>query len=302
MTTTLVTGLAGFVGSWVASEVPDAADLVDARGRVDIGDAQRVRDAVARLRPTSVIHLAAQSSVPVAFADPLGTYRTNFLGTLHLFEALAAAGFRGRVLYVSSAEVYGSVAPERFPVPEDTPFAPRNPYAVAKIASEALCRQWSLTGPFEIVVARPFNHIGPRQNPNFAIPDFARQVVAFRRGRGPGALKVGDLDRTRDFTDVRDIVRAYLALLVHGENGEAYNVCSGIERDMRDVVRLLLDIAGVDMRLEVDAQRHVATQQSRMRGSPAKLHERTGWTPRIPLERTLADVLDHWERQDTASA
>ncbi len=232
----------------------------------------------------------------------MATYRTNFHGTLHLLDALAAAGFRGRLLYVSSAEIYGSVPPERFPVTEDTPFRPRNPYAVAKIASEALCQQWSLTGPFEIVIARPFNHLGPRQNPNFAIPDFARQVVAVRRGEAAPVLKAGDLDRTRDFTDVRDIVRAYRELVERGANGEAYNVCSGIERNMRDVVQLLFDVAGVDMRVEVEAQRHVSTQQSRMHGSYAKLHACTGWAPRIPLERTLADVLEHWDRQAAAAA
>lgn len=295
MSTLLVTGLSGFVGSYFA-ERPGVVDLRIEGRFVDLCSAQDVQDAVARLKPAGVIHLAALSSVPASFEDPATSYRVNFHGTLHLLSALAACNFRGRMLYVGSGAVYGSVSPELLPVREDTPLRPRNPYAVSKVAAEALCYQWSQTGPFEIVMARPFNHIGPRQSPEFAVADFARQIADFRQGRGPARLEVGDIEATRDFTDVRDIVAAYLELLAHGRNGEVYNVCSGIERSMREVVEGLLQAAGVRMELAVSTERLRPSEQRRMRGSYEKLHSDTGWHPRIPLAQTLADIVASWEK------
>lgn len=294
MSTILVTGLSGFVGSYFA----DRGDVVDLRvddRLVDLASAAEVEAAVRRLRPSAVIHLAAQSSVALSHEDAAATYRVNFDGTFHLLRALRSCGFAGRMLYVGSGDVYGSVAQESLPVTEDAPLRPRNPYAVSKVAAEALCYQWSQTGPFEIVVARPFNHIGPRQSPTFAVADFARQVVAYRQGRGPAILAVGDIDATRDFTDVRDIVDAYLELLAHGRNGEAYNVCSGVERSLREIIEGLLEAAGVRMEIQVAAERLRPSEQRRMRGSFAKLHSHTGWKPRIPLARTLADIVAYWE-------
>lgn len=296
MSTLLVTGLSGFVGSYFA----DRGDVADLRihGRpADLASAQEVHAAVARLQPSAVIHLAAQSSVALSREDAAATYRVNFEGTFNLLSALGACNFRGRMLFVGSGDVYGSVGPERLPVGEDVPLRPRNPYAVSKVAAEALCYQWSQTGPFEIVMARPFNHIGPRQNPVFAVADFARQVVAHRNGLGPGKLVVGDIDATRDFTDVRDIVDAYTALLAHGRNGEVYNVCSGTERSLREIVEGLFAAAGVRMDIEVAPDRLRPAEQRRMRGSYAKLHSDTGWQPRIPLAQTLADIVAYWEEK-----
>lgn len=299
MSVILVTGLSGFVGSYLADR-GDVVDLcVDGRP-ADLVRAEEVEAAVAQARPSAVIHLAAQSSVAAALEDASPTYRVNFDGTHHLLRALQATGFRGRMLYVGSGDVYGAVAPALLPVAEDTPLRPRNPYAVSKVAAEALCYQWSQTGPFEIVMARPFNHIGPRQSPAFAVADFARQVVAHRHGRGNGRLQVGDIDATRDFTDVRDIVRAYLDLLSRGLNGEAYNVCSGTERSLRDIIEALFDVSGVRMDIEVEPQRLRSSQQRRMRGSSAKLHSHTGWEPRIGLRETLADIVAYWEEQGTS--
>jgi GDP-4-dehydro-6-deoxy-D-mannose reductase len=298
MTKLLVTGLSGFVGSYLA-ERDGVFDLgLDGRP-VDLTSHAQVVAAVARLRPDAVIHLAAQSSVALSHEDPLGTYRVNFEGTLHLLDALRQAEFRGRMLYVGSGDVYGAVAPDRLPVNEDAPLRPRNPYAVSKVAAEALCYQWSQTGPFDIVMVRPFNHIGPRQSAAFAVSDFARQIAAYRRGEAPAVLRVGDIDATRDFTDVRDIVAAYLDVLAAGRTGEVYNVCSGAEHSLREVIDGLFAAAGLRMDIELDTQRLRPSEQRRMCGSYAKLRAHTGWQPRIPLRKTLADIVEYWDQKES---
>jgi len=293
----LVTGLSGFVGSWCRRQMP-CVDLALDGKFVDLRDADRVRLAIEAIRPQAVIHLAAQSDVPSSIADAAETYAINFGGTFNLLTALATAGFAGRCLYVGSADVYGTVPEAQLPISEQRPMRPLNPYAVSKVAAEALCYQWSQTGPFEIVIARPFNHIGPRQSDRFAVASFARQIAAHRAGRGAGRLRVGDIDTTRDFTDVRDIVRAYAMLLERGRNGEAYNVCSGVERTLREVIGALLKAAGVDMQIEVDTDRLRRVEQRRMSGSFAKLHADTGWQPEIPFDQTLVDTLAYWDEED----
>ena len=299
MTPLLVTGLSGFVGSHLAAQA-GAVGLAREGQLADLREFDQVAAIVDALRPQSVIHLAAQSSVARSLQDPMETYQINFTGTLNLLTALRDCGFRGRMLYVGSGDVYGSVAESLLPVTEDVPLRPRNPYAVSKVAAEALCYQWSQSGPFEIVMARPFNHIGAGQDAQFAVADFARQIVAFRKGRGPGRLTVGDIQATRDFTDVRDIVRAYGDLLRAGLNGEAYNVCSGAERSLGEIIEALLRISGVTMQVEIDSQRLRPSEQRRMRGSYDKLRSHTGWQPAIPLEQTLKDILDYWDGKDEA--
>ena len=297
--TVLVTGLSGFVGSFCAQLLP-CTDLLLGGKSVDLRCLPDVTAAAARIKPDAVIHLAAQAAVPASIANPWETYEINFGGTLNLFTALAETGFRGRCLYVGSADVYGNAPQESLPITEDFPMRPLNPYAVSKAAAELLCLQWSRTGPFEVVIARPFNHIGPRQSERFAVASFARQIAACRAGRGPRQLQVGDIDTTRDFSDVRDIVRAYAGLLASGRNGEAYNVCSGVERSLRDMIRALLDASGIDMEIQVVSQRLRGAEQRRMRGSFDKLHADTGWRPEIPFGQTLLDTLDYWDKKDSA--
>jgi GDP-4-dehydro-6-deoxy-D-mannose reductase len=293
----LVTGLSGFVGSHCAEQM-DAVDLSEGGGWVDLRDLDRVRRAVHAAAPESVLHLAGQSWVPASVDDPRQTYEVNFFGTLNLLLALRDTGFTGTMLYVGSADVYGTVPEAQLPITETCPAKPLNPYAVSKVAAEALCYQWSRSAPFRIVMARPFNHIGPRQSTQFAVADFARQIVACRNGKGPACLRVGDIDTTRDFSDVRDIVRAYMALMRSGRNGETYNVCSGVERSMREIIDALCEVCGVNMEIEVAAERLRKTEQRRMVGSFAKLHADTGWQPEIPFERTLRDIVDYWDKED----
>ena len=291
------TGLSGFVGRHLARYIarePSTFEIAHTP-EFNLRDRTALERIVGDAQPDLVIHLAAQSAVPQSFADPRATYDVNFLGTLNLLEALAATGFRGRLLYIGSGDTYGRVSESSLPVSETQPLQPRNPYAVSKVAAEALCFQWSQTGLFEIMLARPFNSIGPEQSTRFAIPDFAQRIVEIALGRRTPRLETGDADVTRDFTDVRDVVVAYCALLVNGLNGEAYNVCSGRERVLRELINQMAAIAGVTLELVADPARHRPGEQRRIAGNPAKLINATGWSASIAIETTLRDIIDDWK-------
>jgi GDP-4-dehydro-6-deoxy-D-mannose reductase len=288
----LLTGANSFVGQYVQAALP----YVPLPLGLDLRDRTALSAAVAAIRPDAVLHLAAQSFVPASFENPRETFDINLTGTLNLLEALHSAGFQGRMLFVGSGDTCGQVPETALPVHEDQPLRPRNPYAVSKVAAEALCYQWSQTAGFEIVMARPFNHIGPGQSPRFAIADFARQVTEIRLGRRAPVLQVGDIDVTRDFTDVRDVVRAYGLLLERGANGECYNVCSGREYRIRDLLQQLITMAGIEASIEQDPARLRRAEQRRMVASFAALHRDTGWQPAIPMEESLQDLLNDWEK------
>lgn len=296
--TLLVTGHRGFVGGCMLSYCPDAVGLDDARGEsVDLTNSAEVAASISRLRPTTVVHLAAQSAVPESFADPGTTFRTNLIGTQNLFAGLKASKFAGRVLFVSTAEVYGNTLAAVDRADEQTPLLPLNPYAVSKLAAETLCSYWHRVEKLDVVVARPFNHIGPGQSTRFAIADFAHAVVEMKLGRREPLLQVGDLDVTRDFTDVRDVIAAYQALLQKGESGAIYNVCSGVEQNIRQAVETLAELAGVKLEIQVDPARLRKSGQKRACGDPGKLHAHTGWVPQIGWRQSLQDILNDWERK-----
>lgn len=286
----IVTGSNGFVGRHFRSAY-GGVPLHDRGGVVDLCDAPRLQAAVQRLMPEAVLHLAAQSSVAESFKDPTRTLSVNFFGTLNLLRALSAAGFRGVFVYAGSSDVYGKTPVAELPVKEAQPLRPLSPYAVSKVAAEALCYQWSQKEGFRIVMARPFTMIGPGQDHRFAIAGFARQIVEMRRGKQPPRLVTGDLDVTRDFTDVRDGIRAYRMLLERGENGEVYNVCSGREHSLRSLVEQLLEGAGVHAQMHIDPGRLRSSEQRRMSGNPSKIRNLAGWSPEIPLTTTLRDIL-----------
>jgi GDP-4-dehydro-6-deoxy-D-mannose reductase len=291
----LVTGSRGFVGRHFRSAY-GGDHLEDEDGVVDLRDCSRINAVVSSLRPQAVLHLAAQSSVADSFSDPLSTITINFLGTLNLLQALSAIRFQGVFLYVGSADTYGQVLEHHLPTKETQPLRPRSPYAVSKVAAEALCYQWSQTHRFRIVMARPFNQIGPGQDIRFAIPSFAAQIAAIRHKAKPPVLITGDLDVSRDFTDVRDTIRAYRALLEGGSNGEIYNICSGREHSLRSLVEGLLSIAGVVAELTTDPGRVRSNEQKRMMGDPSKIYNQLGWAPEIPMTTTLSDIYCDFER------
>src|SRR5437867_7118859 len=226
--------------------------VIDTPGARDLREPGAAAALVGSEPPDAVIHLAAQSWVPDAFRDPATTLQVNILGTLNVLHALQAAGFEGRMVYVGTGDVYGRVPEKALPVAESYLPVPRNPYAVSKLAAEMLCRQWSITESMNIILARPFNHIGRGQSDRFVVSDFARQIAAIKQGRHQPVVAVGDIDVTRDFTDVADVVRAYFALLEHGSSGEIYNVCSGKDRSIRSILERLAELAGIDVSIEAD--------------------------------------------------
>jgi GDP-4-dehydro-6-deoxy-D-mannose reductase len=292
----LVTGYNGFVGSHLAAAMP-IIPLEDASGLVDLLDLPRVAKAVAELKPDVVYHLAGQAFVGDSLADPRATYEVNFFGTLNLIEALHAAGFRGRMLFAGSADVYGRVPEDEQPIREDRPLRPLNPYAVSKVGAEALCCQASHQAGFEIILARPFNHVGARQSPKFVVSDFARRIAMVAQGKAAPVLDVGDVDITRDFTDVRDVIRAYQLLLAQGRPAEPYNICSGVERSVRSVIEILAQIARVKVELRVDSARLRPGEQRRVRGDYSRLHRDTAWKPQIDFEQSLIDVFNYWNSE-----
>lgn len=294
----LVTGLSGFVGrhlraalagdplsQWTLLE-PASYDLLS---QVSL---ERLMDEGC---PDAVVHLAGQTFVPEAFNNPQRTLEVNLIGTLNLLQALKRKGFNGTFLYISSGDIYGKVDEINLPVDEHLLPKPRNPYAVSKVAAELLCQQWSYTEPWRIIVVRPFNHIGPGQNESFVIANMAQQIVRIRKGLQSPQLSVGDVDVSRDFLDVRDVVQAYLQLLLQGENGEVYNLCSGQERVVRDLIHEMAALAGVTIELQQDAARLRLSEQRRVVGSAEKLQKDTGWKPRITITESLRSVLCDWE-------
>jgi GDP-4-dehydro-6-deoxy-D-mannose reductase len=266
-------------------------------GGADICSKAGLLDCLGGYRPDAVLHLAARSFVPDSFKAPEATFEVNFLGTLRLLEALAETGFKGRFLFVSTGDAYGLVPAGQLPIRETLPLRPRNPYAVSKAAAEALCFQWSQTGPFEVLVARPFNHIGAGQAPTFALSDFARQIAEIGAGKRPPVLQVGNIDVSRDFTDVGDVLRAYALLLAHGRNAEVYNVCSGVERSVRSLLERLLELSGVQAGIVNDAARFRPADQPRVCGSHEKLSQHTGWQPEVPMDETLSSLYRYWEHE-----
>ncbi|MGE7956486.1 GDP-mannose 4,6-dehydratase [Pseudomonas sp. NPDC089530] len=291
-----VTGLSGFVGRHLRSRL-SAADsgweLLPA-SPFDLTEPQSLQDLWPEL-PDAVIHLAGQTFVPEAFRDPARTLQVNLLGTLNLLQALKARGFNGTFLYISSGDVYGQVDESALPIDEHQPPCPRNPYAVSKVAAELLCLQWGMSEGWPVMVARPFNHIGTGQLDSFAVASAARQIARIKLGLQAPRLEVGDIDVTRDFLDVADVVNAYLALLRSGAPGQVYNICSGQEHSIRSLIQQLADIAQVDMQLVQDPARLRRAEQRRVRGSHARLRQVTGWTPETTLEQSLRAILSDWE-------
>jgi GDP-4-dehydro-6-deoxy-D-mannose reductase len=288
----LVTGsIGGFVGPWLLSHLSDSGDeVLELPLAVDIRDAGAVSAHVVAAAPEGIYHLAAQSSVQRSWQDPVGTFAVNAVGTLNLCNAAAELPSRPRVLLVSSSEVYGRVAPDRMPVSEDEPLAPVTPYAASKAAAEMVGLQAWLGRGLEVVRARAFNHTGPGQPQGFVVPDLASQVARAARGE-LGRITTGNIEVSRDITDVRDVVRAYRLVLVHGQPGEVYNICRGEATTISEVLRRLMAVAGADVPVWADPARSRPADVPKHWGDPTRLRVLTGWEPEISLDQSLADVL-----------
>ncbi len=289
----LVTGGRGFVGRWLAEHLEAEGDEVAVIDReTDVTEPEALAEALGRFRPDAIYHLAALTHVGASWDAPLEVLRVNVLGTASVLAAARRLG-DPLTLVVSSAEVYGAVRAEDLPVGESQPLAPLSPYAASKAASEQVALQaWRGFGQ-RVVVARPFNHIGPGQPPAFAVSALARRIAEARR-HGRETLAVGNLSARRDFTDVRDVVRAYRLLVLHAEGGEVVNVCTGHDVAIAEVADRLLEAAGADLRFEIDPSLLRPVDVPVVRGSPARLQAITGWKPEVPLDETLRDVLGYW--------
>jgi GDP-4-dehydro-6-deoxy-D-mannose reductase len=312
-TRALVTGAGGFVGkhllrylssatSWElygsAVHSHDDPHLPSVRWLAfDLTDRDQTAQGVAEARPDFVFHLAAQSNVQRAFADPEATLVNNVVSQLHLLDALRASAPEARIMVTGSSEQYGLVRPEDIPIDEDTPFRPNNPYAVSKIAQDALALQYFLSYGQQIVRVRPFNHIGPGQTEAFVTAAFARQVALIEAGQQEPVIYVGNLQADRDFTDVRDMVRAYLLAATEGEPGEVYNIGSGQGSSIQWVLDTLVGMSTARVEVRQDPARMRPSDIPTLVCDPTRFHARTGWRPVIPLERTLRDILDYWREQ-----
>jgi GDP-4-dehydro-6-deoxy-D-mannose reductase len=290
----LLIGGAGFAGSHMARLM--AADYqVFAYGRqVDVRDVNALKHAVSLSKPDLVVNFASITTVRESFSNPAAAYDITFKGMLNLLTVLKEAAFSGRILNVSSSEIYGHPHPEELPSTESSDLRPMSPYSVAKLAAEFLCYQWWQSEGMEIMTARPFTHIGPGQSDRFAISNFSRQIAEIMLGQREPVMHVGDLSTTRDFTDVRDTVRAYRSILELGESGEIYNVCSGVEISLREMLDRLIAKAGIAIQVETDVAMQRPSEQRRLLGSCAKLEKATHWQPSIDLEQTLTETLGDW--------
>ena len=288
----MVTGGSGFVGSWLKAHLSEMGDEVLTPGEeLDVTDPATVERALTGSRADAVYHLAGLAHVGRSWDEPAAFFETNALGTLHVLDAARRCQPVPRVLVVSSAEVYGAVQPPELPLVEDAPLRPVSPYAVSKAAAEMVGLQAHLGWRVPVMRARPFNHLGPGQSPTFAVPALAGRILEALR-TGSDVLRTGNLSARRDFTDVRDVVRAYRLLVERGEPGEVYNVCSGRDVSIESVVTDLMAYSGSALRMEVDPDLMRPVDVPVLRGDASRLEAATGWAPTVPLEESLRAVLE----------
>jgi len=311
----LITGAAGFAGSYLAEYLLDHTDLevwgvlhrstanvahLGTRLRpvwADLNEPDAVAAVVEDVCPDYVFHLAARATPSMSWETPWETIHDNLRGQFNVLEALVTTETRARVLVVGSADVYGLVEPQELPVTEVVPLRPDSPYAVSKAAQDLLGFQYFATHRLPVVRVRPFNHIGPRQSDAFVTTSFARQVAEAEAGLREPVIRVGNLSAQRDFTDVRDIVRGYWLLLRDGVPGQVYNLGSERALPIERLLNMLLSMSRVPIRVEVDPARLRPSDVPVLVSDCRKARQLTDWQPEIPLERSLADVLDYWRAQ-----
>ncbi len=304
----LITGVSGFVGRCLAVELARDANVQivgtylhnrpsdDFPGRsvkIDISDSEEVSALIKETAPDEIYHLSAISFMPDAEKDRSRAFGINVTGGLNLLEAVSKHAPNAKVLYTSTSEVYGKVAPSENPLVESRNPAPATFYAASKQCLELICQQYAQKPGLHIVIARPFNHIGPGQSEKFAAPAFAMQIARIEAGLMEPVITTGNLDAERDFSDVRDVVRAYPAMLRQGEKGGVYNVCSGVPTKVGAILQILREMSTViNIAHELDPDRMRPSENPKISGSFEKLTSLTGWSPSIKLETTLSDLLD----------
>jgi len=295
----LITGASGFVGHHLRRHLEECGDDVVVTDRatdgVDILDAAALLELFRTTQPTVVYHLAGASDVGGSWSTPQATFRANAEGTLNVLWAAREAR-SDRVLTVGSADVYGKVTAEDLPITEDHALRPVSPYASSKVAADYVALQAYLGHGQHVVRARPFNHLGPGQTDRFVAPALAGRVAQNERS-GESVVRVGNLSPQRDFTDVRDVVRAYRLLIESGRAGEVYNVCSGRAIAVQELAERFIGMSTIPMRLEADPELQRSVDIPVLLGDNTRLRTDTGWKPEIPMEQTLTDLLDDRRRR-----
>lgn len=306
----LITGTSGFVGNHLIdnlithgekkiygtffSENKDLKKEVEYI-KVDLRNEDEVFDLIEKIKPDILYHLAAFTSASESFLSPKETFINNVSSQINILEAIKKNNLLDtKILLTSSAEVYGNVAKEDLPINEETVFNPTNPYAVSKLAQDFLGKQYFLSYGLKIIIMRPFNHIGPGQSDKFVVSSFAKKIAEIEKGKREPILPVGNLESKRDFTDVRDIVKAYALILEKGEFGQVYNIGSGKSHKISDILNMLLTYSSAKIKVEQDPKLLRPMDNPDLVCNFEKLEKVTGWKPEIDLEKTLKDTLDYW--------
>ena len=310
----LITGISGFAGSHLAEFLLnkgykvygtfyDKSTFSNLNGFIDkiilyqcdIRNYDSLRQIIKKVQPDEVYHLAAISFVPTSLKDPKLTFNTNLYGTLNLYQAIIDLKMDPIMLFVGSADEYGIVNENNLPIKEDCPSQPMNPYSISKVSADFLSYFYFKNYHLKIIRVRPFNHIGPRQAPDFVCSSFAKQIVEIERGiKRESIIKVGNLGAKRDFTDVRDMVRAYWLAIQKGEIGEVYNICSERVIQIGELLNNLLKLSSKKIEVLKDPKRMRSSDNPILQGDFSKFKERTRWKPQIPFKETIEDLLNYW--------
>lgn len=314
----LITGITGFAGSHLADYILAQHSDVEVFGTIrwrsrrenithiedkiglfhaDLKDIVSVKKCLAEIKPDWIFHLAAQSFVPFSWNCPAETFTINSVGEINLFEAALSLKLSPKIHIAGSSEEYGLVLPEELPMKETSPLRPLSPYAVSKVAQDLLAWQYFKSYGLKTVRTRGFNHTGPRRGEVFICSNFARQIAEIEKGKRDAVIQVGNLEAKRDFTDVRDIVRAYWLCLEKGEEGEVYNVGTGKAYPMKEVLDMLLSMSKVNVKIEVDPNRLRPSDVPILISDCSKFVSLTGWKPEIPFQKSLEDLLNYWRER-----
>lgn len=311
----LITGINGFAGSYLAEHILKYTDNICGTvypknstqninhilnkietAPCDLTIPHQIEHIIEKTRPERIFHLAAQGFVPLSWSDPLGTFQVNVMGTLYLLEAIKKYSPNARILIIGSGDEYDSINSNK-PLTETIPLNPKNPYAVSKSCIDLLSAQLGQFYKLHIVRVRSFPHIGPRQSPNFVVSDFSRQIALIENNKQAPIIKVGNLESKRDFTDVRDIVKAYWLALEKGLPGEVYNISSEKTYSISEILKQLLSLTQTEIKIERDPDKLRIQDTNIKPGNSQKFRIQTGWRPEIPIEDTLKETLNWWRHE-----
>ena len=312
----LITGIAGFVGSYMSelllSKGYEVSGLCRPRSKMDhiesiknklhlydadLLDSHSLYTTIQKIKPDYIFHLAAQSFVPTSWGSPAVTLEVNIVGSANLFEAVRQVGINPVIQIACSSEEYGMVLPNEVPIKETNPLRPLSPYAVSKLAMDYLGFQYFESYKMRIIRTRGFNHTGPRRGDTFAESTFAKQIAMIEKGKQEPVIYVGNLEAKRDYTDVRDMVRAYLLAVEKCDPGEVYNIASGEAIKIADLLDLMLSMSKVKVQIKQDPARMRPSDVPILIGDASKFRKKTGWKPEIKFKKTAEDLLNYWRER-----